>query len=147
MRTKYLHRLAGEIVSGETAETFRNDAMDRGRAMEPLARAYYERTHLVDVEPVGFVRRTVRPLALAAKEFVIGASPDGLVTKRKGLEIKTMRPEFLMATKKRGTPPTRAAAGNARVRCSSPTSTRSTCCCSTMAARGRWRSAFHDGPP
>ena len=106
MRTKYLHRLAGEIVSGETAETFRNDAMDRGRAMEPLARAYYERTHLVDVEPVGFVRRTVRPLALAAKEFVIGASPDGLVTKRKGLEIKTMRPEFLMATKKRGTPPT-----------------------------------------
>ncbi len=105
MRTKYLHRLAGEIVSGETAETFRNDAMERGRTMEPLARAYYERTHLVDVEPVGFVRRTVRPLSIAAKEFVIGASPDGLVGKRKALEIKTMRPELLMAVKLRGTPP------------------------------------------
>jgi hypothetical protein len=105
MRTKYLHRLAGEIVSGETAETFRSDAMDRGREMEPLARAYYERTHLVDVEPVGFVKRTIRPQALGAKAFVVGASPDGLVTKRKGLEIKTMRPELLMAQKQRGAPP------------------------------------------
>ncbi len=105
MRTKYLYRLAGEVVSGETAETFRNDAMDRGRIMEPLARAYYERTHLVDVEPIGFVRRTVRPLALGAKEFAVGASPDGLVTKRKGLEIKTVRPELLMAMKQRGAPP------------------------------------------
>ncbi len=102
VRTKYLQRLAGEIISGEPAETFRNEAMDRGKTMEPLARAYYERTHLVDVERVGFVKRTVRPLALAAKEFVIGASPDGLVTKRKGLEIKTMRPELLMAVKQRG---------------------------------------------
>src|ERR1700686_334060 len=63
MRTKYLHRLAGEIVSGETAETFKSEAMDRGREMEPLARAYYERTHLVDVEPIGFIKRTVRPQA------------------------------------------------------------------------------------
>jgi hypothetical protein len=102
MRTKYLHRLAGELVSGETAETFRNDAMDRGREMEPAARAYYERTHLVDVDRVGFVKRTVRPQALGAKAFVIGASPDGLVGKRKGLEIKTMRPELLMAQKQRG---------------------------------------------
>jgi hypothetical protein len=107
MRTKYLHRLAGEIVSGETAETFRNEAMDRGKTMEPAARAYYERTHLVDVEQVGFVRRTVRPLTLGAKEFVIGASPDGLVGKRKALEIKTMRPELLMAVKQRSSgPPT-----------------------------------------
>jgi hypothetical protein len=104
MRTKYLHRLAGEIVSGETAETFRSDAMDRGRDMEPLARAYYERTHLVDVEPIGFVKRTVRPQALGAKAFVIGASPDGRVSKRKGLEIKTMRPELLLAAKGRGVP-------------------------------------------
>ena len=105
MRTKYLYRLAGELVSGETAETFRNEAMDRGVMMEPAARAYYERTHLVDVERVGFVKRTVRPLVLGAKEFVIGASPDGLIGKRKALEIKTMRPELLMAQKQRGAPP------------------------------------------
>jgi hypothetical protein len=106
MRLKYLYQLAGEEVTGEPAETYRSPAMERGNQMEPLARAYYERTNLVDVEPVGFVRRTVRPLSIAAKEFVIGASPDGLIGKRKALEIKTMRPELLMAVKKRGLPPT-----------------------------------------
>lgn len=99
MRTKYLCQLAGEIISGETAETFRNEAMERGRIMEDAARAYYQRAHLADVERIGFVRRTVRK---HFHDYIIGASPDAKVGKRKGLEIKTMRPELLFELKRNG---------------------------------------------
>jgi hypothetical protein len=101
MRDQYLRRLAGEIVSGETAETFRNLSMDRGREMEPAARAYYERTHLVDLKPVGFIRRTLRS-PFPGTDCVVGASPDAQVGPRKGLEIKTMLPELLFEVKQRG---------------------------------------------
>ena len=92
-REKYMKRLAGEIVSGQVAEDFRAEAMERGTRMEPEARDWYARRYLIDLTPVGFVRRTVRvPLG---EDFVIGCSPDSQVGKRKGLEIKTMAPHLL----------------------------------------------------
>ena len=94
MRTRYLYQLAGEALCGETAETFRNDAMDRGKAMEAEARDYYQRTRFADLKSVGFVRRTIRnPLG---GEFVVGASPDSQITEHKGLEIKTIRPDLMI---------------------------------------------------
>lgn len=99
-RAAYMKRLAGEIVTGQVAEDFRNEAMDRGARMEPEAREWYERAHFIDLTRVGFVRRTVR-VALG-QDFVIGCSPDSRVGPRKGLEIKTMAPHLLGDVKDRG---------------------------------------------
>lgn len=101
-RRDYLFRLAGERLTGQPAENdFENRAMRRGIEMEPAARAYYERTSgFVDLTPVGFIKRTVhKPLG---DPLVVGCSPDSLVGKRKVLEIKTMRPDLLIALALRG---------------------------------------------
>lgn len=101
MRDDYMRKLAGEIITGDVNEKFRSEAMDRGRAMEQSIREHYERMHLVDVEPVGFVRRTCR-VALG-DDFVVGCSPDAKIAgKQRGLEIKSMRADLLIALKKRG---------------------------------------------
>jgi hypothetical protein len=99
-REDYMERLAGEIISGQVAESFRNEVMDRGNRVEPEARSWYERTRFADLTQIGFVRRTVRvPLG---GDFVIGCSPDSGVTKRKGLEIKSVAPHLLVRGKRRG---------------------------------------------
>lgn len=92
-RTLYLHRLAGERLTGELAEeTFRSKAMDRGNEMEPEARDQFARRNIgVKLERVGFMRRT-----LPSGRYV-GASPDSLFDKRRsGLEVKTMRPDLMI---------------------------------------------------
>lgn len=103
-RTQLLYRLAGERLTGITEETFKSDAMKRGHEMEPEARAYYARTNFdAVIEHVGFVRRTiVTPLG---RKIMVGASPDSKVGPRKGLEIKTLKPDLLIAQAKRGTFP------------------------------------------
>lgn len=92
-RTGYLHRLAGERLTGELAEeSFRSKAMDRGNEMEPEAREQFGRRNIgVKLERVGFMRRT-----LPSGRYV-GASPDSLFDKRRaGLEVKTMRPDLMI---------------------------------------------------
>lgn len=99
-RTKLLYRLAGELLTGETAETFRNSAMDRGIEMEPEARKAYARGTFEKVTRVGFVRRTIyNPLG---DNLVVGASPDSLVGDDRTLEIKTMIPELLIPVADKG---------------------------------------------
>lgn len=99
-RAKLMNQLAGEILTGEVAETFRSEAMERGNRMEPEARDYYARTRFVDLDQVGFVKRTIHnPLGSA---LVVGASPDSLVGESKVLEIKTMRPDLLIEVSLRG---------------------------------------------
>ena len=100
MRTGYMRRLAGERLTGVTNEEYSNGAMARGREMEAEAREWYARTRLVDCTKVGFVKRTIRPPL--GGELVIGASPDSQVAPRKGLEIKTMRPDLLIGVLERG---------------------------------------------
>lgn len=77
-RRAYMLQLAGEIITGEPAETFSNDHMERGRVMEDAAREYY--AFLKDVEPerVGFITNGA-----------MGCSPDSLIGDDGGLEIKT----------------------------------------------------------
>lgn len=99
-RDLYMKQLAGEILTGEVAETFRSDAMQRGIEMEPEALAWYERSRFVDLEKIGFVKRTVRPFG---DPFVAGASPDGKVVGQKRLvEVKTMRPDALIDVTRKG---------------------------------------------
>lgn len=92
-RTTYMRKLAGEIITGEPMETFSNNHMERGKAMEPEARSAYELLRDVEVQPVGFVRN----VGLGA-----GCSPDGLVGDHGGVEIKTKMPHLMIECYDRG---------------------------------------------
>lgn len=77
---KYLYKLAGEKVSGKAEETYQNAAMQRGVELEDEARQLYQMITDTQVEQVG--------LCLADGAHVYGCSPDGLVGKDGGMEIK-----------------------------------------------------------
>ncbi len=99
-RRKLLHTMAGEILTGEVAETYRNAAMDRGNLMEDEAREWYGRTRFADVARVGFIKRTIHnPLG---SSFAAGCSPDCLVGSDGILEVKTMRPDLMIDLHLRG---------------------------------------------
>jgi hypothetical protein len=95
-RTDYMHRLAGEIVSGQIAEAFANEAMERGRRMEPEAVEAYRQAHLVRLRRVGFVRRR-----LPSGRFV-GCSPDALLDGDGALENKTLAPHLMIERMRAG---------------------------------------------
>jgi len=81
MRDRYLRDLAGEVITGELAESYSNGHMDRGKEQEAAAREHY--AFITDVEPrqVGFLRNGRK-----------GCSPDSLIGQDGGLEIKTALP-------------------------------------------------------
>lgn len=87
MRKSYLHRLAAEIITGETVETFYNGDMKRGHDMESEARDLYAFVNDAPLQRVGFVRNGPN-----------GASPDSLIGGNGGLEIKTQRSDLLVGT-------------------------------------------------
>jgi len=91
--TKYMNRLAGERVSGTGEETFSSKHTDKGLEREPEARSLYEIITGVDVELVGVCYQDTKKRYLC--------SPDGLVGKPGGLEIKcpmmTTQVEYLRA--------------------------------------------------
>lgn len=82
-RKTYMLKLAGEILTGEPMESYSNPHMERGKLMEEEARNLY--SFALDVEPecVGFIRNGDT-----------GCSPDALVGKNGGLEIKTALPHI-----------------------------------------------------
>ena len=82
-RSEYMRKLAGEILTGEPAETFRNDHMERGNLMEDEARQTYAFLNSVEIQRVGFIRNGNK-----------GASPDSLIGTNGGLEIKTALPHI-----------------------------------------------------
>lgn len=90
-RRTYLYKLAGEIITGEPAESYSNAHMERGKIMEAEARSLY--VFMVDAEPdeVGFIRNGRA-----------GCSPDGLIGESGGLEIKTKLPHLQIETLFRG---------------------------------------------
>lgn len=74
----YINQLIAEAVTGERADFYTNAHMERGTALEPEARAYYEFMQDAETKEVGFcLHDTVRA----------GCSPDALVGTG-GLEIK-----------------------------------------------------------
>ena len=82
-RRKYLYTLAGEALTGEPAESFSNEHMERGHAMEDEARQQYAFQRDVEPERVGFMRRGD-----------VGCSPDSLIGADGLLEIKTKLPHL-----------------------------------------------------
>lgn len=93
-RTTLLYRLAGEILSGEPAESYQSASMARGNQMEAKLIQRYAFLNAVDVDRVGFVRRTVR--SSIGADFAAGCSPDGLVGDDGAVEIKSQKPELLI---------------------------------------------------
>jgi hypothetical protein len=82
-RSEYMRRLAGEIYTGEPAESFQNVHMERGKIMEDEARDTYAFIENVEIKRVGFIRNGNK-----------GASPDSLLGDNGGLEIKTALPHI-----------------------------------------------------
>ena len=76
---KAIYGLAFERLTGESPESYSNDAMERGHQMEPLARQAYELETFNTVEDGGF---------FTMGEW-LGCSPDGLVGDDGLLEIKS----------------------------------------------------------
>lgn len=94
-RTRYLNRLAGELVTETLAESYNNRFMERGKEMEPQAVAHYERVTGRTVKRVGFARNFS-----GLKRC--GASADGLIGFDGGLETKTMMPELMIPLLEKG---------------------------------------------
>jgi len=85
MRRTYLHKLAGEIITGEPMERYGNAHMDRGHAMEAEARSLYAFMSDADPTQIGFLRNGQK-----------GCSPDSLIGDAGMLEIKTKLPHLLI---------------------------------------------------
>jgi hypothetical protein len=79
-RKNYRAELVCERLTGRPCDQYVTDDMRRGTELEPVARAEYEIREDVMVEVVGFVEHATIPM--------FGASPDGLIGDRGGLEIK-----------------------------------------------------------
>lgn len=82
-RRKYLFTLAGEVLTGEPAESYTNEHMERGHAIEDEARQQYAFQADVEPERVGFLRCGD-----------VGCSPDSLIGQDGLLEIKTKLPHL-----------------------------------------------------
>ena len=79
-RGNYLAELVAERLTGQTADSYTNAAMQWGIDTEPEARKAYEFFRNADVVEVGFVNHPAIEMA--------GASPDGLVGDDGLVEIK-----------------------------------------------------------
>lgn len=78
--TSYMYELIAERLTGEKPDSFKNEWMERGNELEPMARASYEFLNDVIVKEVGFILND---------DETIGVSPDGLIGDNGGLEIKS----------------------------------------------------------
>jgi hypothetical protein len=84
-RMSYMVQLAGEIITGEPADTYKSADMERGNAMEPEARDFYAFINEVEPQLVGFITNGAK-----------GGSPDALIGNDGALEIKTCKPSVLI---------------------------------------------------
>ena len=84
-RRTYLLKLAGEILTEQPMENYSNDDMQRGKDMEDEIRRLYAFEHDAEIERVGFIMRGS-----------MGCSPDGLIGKKRMLEIKSTKPHLLI---------------------------------------------------
>ncbi len=94
-RQTYLHKLAGEILTGEPMGGFKNADMERGQEREEEARNLYALLKDVEPEQVGFIRNGN-----------CGVSPDALINSDGILEIKDALPHIQIERLLKATLPT-----------------------------------------
>lgn len=82
-RDVYMRKLAGEIICKTPTESYSNEHMERGKAMEDEARKFY--SLMTDYKPtqVGFIVNGPK-----------GCSPDSLIDVSGMLEVKTKLPHL-----------------------------------------------------
>lgn len=85
-----MQTLIAERISGHVEYVHPSFDMQRGTLDEPYARELYAE-HYAPVEEVGFATLDVGP-------YKLGASPDGLVGDKGGLEIKSRVPKVQLRT-------------------------------------------------
>jgi len=73
-----VYRKAAEYITGPADDTYISPAMLRGTQLEPIARRRYEQEYFCTVDEVGYI----------SQGEYLGVSPDGLIGKDGGLEIK-----------------------------------------------------------
>lgn len=88
-RASYLRKIVGERLTGKVSESYSNKHMERGQEQEPLARLAYEAANDCFVQQVGFIQHD---------EIMAGCSPDGLIGKDGGAEIKSAMPHIHVET-------------------------------------------------
>jgi hypothetical protein len=93
-RQTLLYKLAGERLTGEPAENYTNQFMDRGHAMEDEARQHYAFVRDCEPKQIGFIRNGK-----------CGCSPDALIGDDGMLEIKTAAPHILIPLLLKGEAP------------------------------------------
>lgn len=79
-RASYLRELVADSIWGVAPDGYESWQMERGRILEPHARAWYSITTKAKVHEVGFV--------YADESMAYGCSPDGIVGDDGGIEIK-----------------------------------------------------------
>ena len=96
-REGYLHTLVAERLTGVSADSFKSDAMQEGNDREAESRALYEMVKDVKVEEVGVVYKDEN------KGFL--CSPDGIINRQYGLELKNVLPKTQVKYLLKGTLP------------------------------------------
>jgi hypothetical protein len=91
-----MRRVLAERLTGKPIETYHNGHMDRGQEQEPLARAAYEAETGELADTVGFIPHP---------DLMTGCSPDCLIGRDGGAEIKSVIPTIQVETILRGTIP------------------------------------------
>lgn len=81
-REGYLYELADQIVSGQREEDYKNRYMEMGNEREAESRQLYEIINDVEVEQVGVIYPNEK------KQYL--CSPDGLINREYGLELKNV---------------------------------------------------------
>jgi len=79
-REGYLYELVAETLTGVYENGYKNDAMLTGQEREAEAREFYSFTNSVEVEQVGMIYKD--------KDKKVLCSPDGLINREHGLEMK-----------------------------------------------------------
>jgi hypothetical protein len=88
-REPYLYELAAERITGKAEEGYKSQAMEVGNAREQRSRSHYEFIHGVEVEQVGVVYKD------ETRKYL--CSPDGLIDRARGLELKNVLPKTQIA--------------------------------------------------
>ena len=84
-RTEYMYLLASERITQERYETYSNKNMEVGNEREDESRKLFEMLHDVTCEKVGLVYKD------EDRRFL--CSPDSLINREQGLELKNVMPK------------------------------------------------------
>ncbi|HEB13625.1 MAG TPA: exonuclease [candidate division CPR3 bacterium] len=85
LRNGYLYELVGEIITQQRVDGYQNINMLVGKERETESRMFYEMVYGVKVEQVGVVYKDEKKECLC--------SPDGLINREYGLEMKNVLPK------------------------------------------------------